>query len=41
MTVIIITMIISTVVGVIWAHSIAEADPNEIERECEENVDGT
>ena len=39
MTAIIITVIISAVVGVAWAHSIAEADPNEIERECEHETD--
>lgn len=39
MTAIIITVIISVVVGVAWAHSIAEADPDEIERECEHGTD--
>lgn len=39
MTAIITTVIISVVVGVAWAHSIAEADPDEIERECEKDVE--
>lgn len=39
MTAIIITVIISTVVGVAWAHSIAETAPDKIERKCEHETD--
>lgn len=39
MTAIIITVIISVVMGVAWAHSIAETDPDEIERKYEHETD--